>query len=601
MRDEFPFGEPPFDRLTAPERRRLVDSLDLGVYARGAIILRHNEPADCLHVVMRGQVHERDGGETVAVFGPQGVFDFRALYGGGQPHSFAAAEDTLCHLVPAAMVAELARENPAFAEAVYEDFADRLRNLASERSSRELAALTMARVREAYLHQPVAVEGTASLRDAAVAMQRARATCVLVRDGGRTGILTDRDLSDVVVIGGRPASDPAGRHARYDPLTLDRDDPLFRALILMTRHGVNRIVVTEDGGIAGVLEQIDLLGVLSNHSQVIALQVDRAESPEELRKASRDVTALIRTLHATGVKIGFIAELVTELNRRVFRKLFELLAPPDLLANACLIVMGSEGRGEQLLKTDQDNGLILRDGFTCNGLDTATAAFTRHLVDFGYPPCPGNIMVSNPEWTRPLAAMKDALFHWIHRPDEAAQLNLAIFYDAAAVAGDPALLEAARGYLLAKIQDSQMFFTNFARAAVSFDTPSGFLGGLFDRRRSEPVDIKKAAVFPLVHGIRALALEKHLAERNTTERIWALADRGVLDPPFARELADAFAFLSTVRLRAHIDLAEAGGHTDNLVRPDRMTKLDRDQFHDCLGFVRRFKEFIAYHFHLGAH
>ncbi len=603
MSDAFDFSVPPFDRLTPEQQQRLAATLDLGVYVRDSVILSRDEPADCLFVVRQGLVHERRGGEVVAVHGAHDSFDLQALFSDGQARSFVAAEDSLCDLVPRPVLLELARENAAFGAVIQQDFADRLSALASERSNRETAALTMARIRQAYLHPPVFVEAGASLRDAAAAMKRNKASSVLVRDGdpksgGRIGILTGTDLRDLVVLDERPVDSPVGPLARYELLSLDRDDLLFNALILMTKHSVRRLVIMEQGAVAGLLEQTDLLAVLSNHSQVIALQVDRAASPDDLRQASHDIVGLIRTLHGTGVKVSFIADLVTELNRKIFRRLFELLAPPDLLANSCLIVMGSEGRGEQLLKTDQDNGLILRDGYECPTLSQVTDAFTHHLVAFGYPPCPGRIMVSNPEWTRPLAQYKDSLFHWIHRPDEAAQMNLAIFYDAAAVAGDETLLAEAKGYLLGRLQDNQMFFTAFARPALAFDTPSGLFGGLFERRRNEAVDIKKAGIFPIVHGVRALALEKHMAETNTTERIWALADKGVLDRAVAGELADAFTFLSTLRLKAGVDTSVTGTQTDNLVRTEALGKLDRDQFKDCLALVKKFKELLAYHFHL---
>ncbi|QKS53118.1 CBS domain-containing protein [Azospirillum oryzae] len=615
---DFDFGRPPFDLLTEGQRAALAGALDIALYPRDTVILSREEPADALYVVLRGTVQERRGGEVAAVHGPGDRFGLQALYataGGGAgitgARRFVAAEECACHLIPRAALEALAAENPAFGAAILGDFAQRMRDLAALRSNREMAALTMARIRQAYLHPPLFVDAAASLRDAAEAMRQNRASSVLVRGadgamGGTTGILTGTDLRDLVVLDGRPVTDPVGPLARYGLLTLDRDDLLFNALVLMTKHAVRRIVVTENGAIVGLLGQSDLLAVLSNHSQVIGLQVEHATDPADLRRASRSIVELIRTLHATGVKVAFIADLVTELNRRIFRKLFELLAPPELLANSCLIVMGSEGRGEQLLKTDQDNGLILRDGFDCPDLPRIAADFTRHLVEFGYPPCPGNIMVSNPEWTRPLAGYKDALFNWVHRPDEAAQMNLAIFYDAAPVAGDATLLAEAKDYLLSRLQDNQMFFTQFARPTLSFDTPSGLFASLFERRRAEPVDIKKAGIFPIVHGVRALALEKHRAETNTVERIQVLAELGALDRKMAADLVEAFTILSTIRLKARVDLPEEneGGEEgaelaiDNLVHPDRLGKLDRDQFKDCLALVKSFKELIAHHFRL---
>ncbi len=604
MPEAFDFAVPPFDRLTLAEQQRLSESLDLGVYTRGAVILRRDEQADCLFVVLKGLVHERHGGETTGSFGPQDAFDIRALFGSGQSHSFVAAEDTICYLVPRGLLIELARDNPGFGAFVYQDFAERLRTLATERSTRELAALTMARIRQAYLQPPLFLSEAATLRDAVAAMREAHATSAIVRHGApgtQPSIVTESEILDAVVLNGAAADAPIGGVARPILLMIDRDDLLLKALVLMTKHADRRVVVTERGEIAGILEHTDLLGVLSNHSQVIALKIDRASTPADLGRASQDVLGLIRSLHATGVKVSLIAELVTELNRRIFRRLFELIAPADLVANSCLVVMGSEGRGEQVLKTDQDNGLILRDGFTHPDLERVTAALSEHLAAFGYPPCPGGIMASNPDWTRPLGAYKEALFRWITRADEQTVLNLAIFYDAAPVAGDPEILKEAKRYLLDRIQDNQRFFHTFARPALAFDTPSGLFAGLFERRRSEPIDIKKAAIFPIVHGVRAMALEARLVETSTLQRLWALAERGAIDPGFAQELEEAFLFLCAARLGARVDSDPAAGHIDNRVRLDAMTKMDRDQFRDCLAIVKRFKDVISHHFHLNLH
>ena len=159
------------------------------------------------------------------------------------------------------------------------------------------------------------------------------------------------------------------------------DDFLFNALLRMTRHNINRLVIRDGPTIQGVLEQIDLLSYLSNHSHLIALQIERAQSKEEIKWASRDLVNVIRDLNAKGIKIRYIMQLVSELNKKMLRKLFELLAPPELLDNSCLLVLGSEGREEQVLKTDQDNALILRDEFSHPELARITAEFTESLLE----------------------------------------------------------------------------------------------------------------------------------------------------------------------------------------------------------------------------
>src|SRR5947208_997054 len=123
---------------------------------------------------------------------------------------------------------------------------------------------------------------------------------------------------------------------------------------------------------------------------------------------------LVALLHQGGTKVSLIATLVQELSAKLLERAWQLIAPPDLVANSCLFVMGSEGRGEQLLKTDQDNGLILRDGYSAPAnLEAICSHFSAALRDFGYPNCPGNIMVSNPVWRQPASDFARMTRQWL--------------------------------------------------------------------------------------------------------------------------------------------------------------------------------------------
>lgn len=599
----FCFDLPPFDRLRNSERERLGAGADLGYYPKDTVILHRLAPVDGLYVIARGQVQERRGRDVIMAYGVGDVFAVAALVEADASSTFVAVDETFCHIIPKPLFADLLRANAGFADFYFDDICARLRAVATVHASREMASLMMTRIGQAYMHPPLYVNGVTSAREAVALMKARNVNALLVRDSAdgreRVGVLTGTDLREAVILEGRPPSAPVGAMARYDLIVLNVNDLLINALVLMAKHSVRRVVVKDADTIAGVLEQVDLLAFLSNHSQIIAVQVDRATTPEELIKAGGDVIGLIRALHSTGVKVRFIAELVTELNRKVFRRLFELLAPPEVQENICLIVMGSEGRGEQLLKTDQDNGLIVRDGFLWPELEAFSHRFTETLIAMGYPPCEGRIMVSNPEWSKSVSDYCNSLHGWIHQPDEAAQLNLAIFYDAAAVAGDPALLAQVKGYLMERLADNKAFFAHFARPTLSFETPVGLMATLFaDREARHHIDIKKAGIFPLVHGIRSLALENRLTLTNTEDRLWALEDKGILDRKTVTEILGALEFMQVVRLEAHIDAAGAGTQSDNIVHLDALTKIDRDTFKDCLHVVKTFKEFITYHFKL---
>ncbi|EWY38459.1 hypothetical protein N825_13305 [Skermanella stibiiresistens SB22] len=609
MPEALSFTSTPFDRLTEGERDRVAAAADLAVWPKGATIPTTpgttnpgpttsggTDGAERLHVVLKGLVHELNGTEVLAAYGPGESFDVKALLGSPGTNVFVAREDTVCHLLPRETFLDLIRANPPFGAWFHQEMVERLRDLAVRQANREMTSFMMARIRQAYIHPATYVAPDCTARDAVAAMKATRSTSLLVRDGkgGPVGILSDRDLRDAVILDGAPTHSPVGPLASYSMISLEIDDFLFNALVVMTKHGIRRVVVTEGETIVGILEQVDLLGFLSNNSHIVAIRVERASDLVDLRAASAEIPTLIQALHGNGVKVQFIAEMVTALNRRIFAKLFELLAPPDLVANSCLIVMGSEGRGEQILKTDQDNGLILRDGYTCPGLDAITAEFSKGLIEFGYPPCPGGIMVNTPEWTRPLAGYRSAIHGWVHHPDESAQLNLAIFYDAAAVAGDASLLDQARDYLIDTLSSNDMFFSHFARPTLSFDTPIG----LFSHLKGEQLDIKKGGIFPLVHGVRSLALEKRLTERNTIDRIHALQALNVFDATMATELKEALLALLELRLKLRLAEGDIGTQTDNLIRPDRLNRLERDQLKDSLSIVKRFKEFVTYHFHL---
>jgi CBS domain-containing protein len=380
---------------------------------------------------------------------------------------------------------------------------------------------------------------------------------------------------------------------------MEPGDFLFNALLRMTHHNVNRLVIHDGKTIRGVLEQIDLLSYLSNHSHLIALQIDRARSREDLKWASRDLVNVIRDLHDKGIKIRYIMQLVSELNKKLLRKLFALLAPPELLENACLLVLGSEGREEQVLKTDQDNALILRDGFSFPDLERVTREFTESLIDFGYPRCPGNIMVSNPYWTKSVAAFKDELFQWIVHPTHDSFLQFAIFFDATAVAGDENLLRHVKDHMYRLLGDHQSFYSQFAKSTVAFETPLGFFTNFVVEKDRDELDIKKGGIFPIVHGARSLALEYRLPQTHTVDRIMALSQRNLFKPSFGVELIEVFTYLSTLRAEAGLRKIKQGIPQDNYLNPKDLNKLQREVLRDSFKIVNEFKKFITYHFKLG--
>ncbi|MFO1218093.1 MAG: putative nucleotidyltransferase substrate binding domain-containing protein [Burkholderiaceae bacterium] len=465
-------------------------------------------------------------------------------------------------------------------------------------AQREMLSLVTARIRDAYIRKPVFVDGALDVVRACRRMAEQKTTFVLVRDGERLGMFTTTDLLHALA-GPRDVHQlPVRECARFDLVAVDPDTDLFEALWLMVRHRVHRLVVREGGAVRGVLGQLDLVSLVANHSHIVAVQIDEATSVAELKAAAQRIDEMVGLLHEGGIKIERITRLVSELNTRLFAKLWQLVAPPELIADSCLLVMGSEGRGEQILKTDQDNALLLRDGVDVDGIDAIVARFSAGLAELGYPPCPGGIMVTNPMWRQPVSGFRATLRDWVFGADPDGPMRLAIFFDASCVAGDPKLLEAARQHLQNILVDNDAFLARFAAAADQFADGSPWWSWLSTRRDEQVLDLKKLGTFPIVHGVRAFALKHRVNAVGTAERIRELVALGVLDEPLARDLVDALHFMMALKLAHQLRERRLGQPPSNLVRPSELGTLEREPLQDALAIIKRFRAHLRQQFRL---
>src|SRR5947207_5785394 len=438
MPNAFDFAASPFDCLDTAEQQIVRDSVDIAYFREGETILDPAIDALYLFVIIKGHVTQFDREELVATYGPNDCFDGRSLVAGRASSRFLAAEEVVAYQLARAAVNALISRNAMFGALLFSDLSNKLSALAQRHSQREMQALTMSRVEEAFLRPAHVVDGGADIVAVARVMQTQRTSSVLVRDRERLGIFTNTGLQRAFVDGRSLNALPVRDLASFDLVTIAPDAPLFDALALMIQHQVHRLVVAQGDRIAGLLEQLDLLSFLSNHSYVITVQIVQARDLDALKDAAAKITRFVALLYRGGTRVSQIGKLVQALNAKLFERAWQLIAAPELLADSCLFVMGSEGRGEQLLKTDQDNGLILRDGATATATAIADACrrFSLALRDFGYPDCPGGIMVSNPNWRRSERDFSVTVRNWLLRPDPEGLMALAIFIDAYAVAGD---------------------------------------------------------------------------------------------------------------------------------------------------------------------
>ncbi len=608
MPNAFNFAVSPFDCLTDAQQRLVRDSVDIDYVTEGTVLLAAGEAPSHLFVLIKGFVQQWDGSELVATCGPDDCFDGRALVAGKASHRFVADEEVLAYRLAKATVMELISANATFGALLFADLSKKLSALAQRQGDRELRALTMARVDQAVVRPAHVVEASTDIVSVVRRFAEQRITSVLVSDrdeGGqpRLGIFTPAGLQRAILSGTPLEQLPVGSLASHPLVTVASNAPLYDALATMIRHRVQRVVVTgADGQVSGVLEQLDLLSFLSNQSYLVFRRIIEARDLGELRDAAAQILQVMALLRRGGTRVAQIAHLVGELNAKLFERAWQLIAPADLVANSCLFVMGSEGRGEQLLRTDQDNGLILRDGYEPPpDLESICTRFSAALAEFGWPECPGKIMLSNPEWRRSTSDFAQAVRRWLLIPSPETLMALAIFIDARAVSGDQALLAQVRDALFALVVDNDALLARFAAAINAFEGGSGWWMRLFGPEDEHRLDLKKAGIFPVVHGVRALALAHRISATGTADRLDALVGQGVLDASQATSLVDSLHFLMGVKLEQGLRLLDRGQVPEgSLVSLERLSSLDRDLLKDALGVVKRFKAMLRQRFRLDA-
>ncbi|MEN9905605.1 MAG: hypothetical protein RLZZ555_2170 [Pseudomonadota bacterium] len=607
MPDSFNFSASPFDCLTAEERRLVRRSLDVAYYRKGDVLLAPGKAPTHLFVIIKGHVAQWDGEELVGSHGPDDCFDGRSLLAGKVSDRFVASEEVVCYELRQQAVTELIAANARFGALLFSDLGHKLSELSQRQSQHEMQSLTLARVDQAFVRPAHQVDATDDVVKVVKLMQAQRTSTVLVRDARqpapRLGVFSTTGLQKAI-LDGRPLDQlPVGELATYSLITISPSDQLGDAMALMLSRRVHRVVVVEGDRVLGVLEALDLFSFLSNHSHLIHVQIDQAVDLPALSQAAAQITRMITLMQRSGMRVTLIARLVQQLNARLFERAWQMIAPPGLVANSCLFVMGSEGRGEQLLKTDQDNGLILRDGYQPPAnLAELCERFSRTLSEFGYPECPGRIMVSNPDWRAHQADFARQVREWLILPDPDSLMKLAIFMDAHPVCGDGELLEQVRRGVLALAPDNEAVIGRFASVIMSFgESSQGWWNKLFSLGESDSgMDIKREGIFPLVHGIRSLALARRLTETGTAARIAALVADGTIEPSMGSELSESLSFFMNLKLKAGLAELDTGRTVTGRVDPQQLSSLERDLLKDTLAAVKRFKAVLCQRFHLDA-
>ena len=596
----------PFNNLNTFELDDLVEDLDIVYFKANSIVQAQDSNPEFLYFVLKGLIQEINDDEVLSVYSKGEIFDSVSLIKNHSKNSFVAIEESICYALKKERFMQILSSNQQLENYFFQSISDKLNNNILNEKNKDMANIMIAKVKDAKVHKAVVVDTNKTIYEAAKIIKQEKIPTLLLKDeDGEMYIVTDSDFRQKVILNRMDYDDLVVKIASKGLIYINEDDFLFNAQLQMAKHGLKRVVVKNDhDDIVGILDQISLSSFFATNTFAVSNQIINAETLDELKEASHSFIKIIKSLNAKGVKIEFISKLINQLNKKLLDKLYKILAPKELIGKSCLVVMGSEGRAEQILRTDQDNALIISDDCSISEekLREFTHLFTETLVDFGFPRCEGNIMVSNPYWCRKQSDFKELIYEWVNSPSGDNFMNIAIFYDALCVSGDIEIIKELKNYLFKISSNSQSFYTNFARVINSFDVPLGFFDGFVfnskDEKHKDEIDIKRGGIFIIVQGIRSLSIQNRVLNTNTIKRINSLKELKVLDDESAKELIMAFNILNSLKLKASLEKLDKKEKIDNFVNPNRLTIMEKDLLKESFKIVNKLKKRLENHFKL---
>ena len=598
MPDQFDTSLPPFDRLSPQQQQALKDALDVAYYRAGEIIIDAEQASTQLYIIIKGSIEETsaDDKETYAHYTAEDMFDVRSQLEHRSRHRYTALEDTLCYLLPRDLFVRFYQSNNQFAAYFDTNLARRQQLLDEAHRQQNLAEFILTKVSDDNIQPCLVVPHDTDLKTVTVEMRRKGMDAALVELNStpQYGIVTRTNLLHAVMLDNLSAATPVSRIATTPVISVSKGDFLFNAMLAMTRHKVKRVQVLDGDNVAGMLDLTQVLSLFSTHSHVLTLRIARAETTEELAMAANSQHRLVETLFNNGIHTLFVMELIATVNEQIIDKAFQLVVPPEMHPHCCFMVMGSEGRGEQILKTDQDNALIIQDGIDWPDCQQVMDQLTHTLQQLGYPLCPGKVMVNNPKWVKHQSEWLHTISEYARAGNEATMMELAILADSHAIAGNRSLLSPLQAHLHQQLAEQELLLATFTRPALRFSVPLTLFGNL--KADKEGLDIKRGGIFPIVHGIRALALEHGIADNNTFKRIEQLENRKVLETSTASNLSEALKLFIKIRLRQQLD-HQTNGLQQHL-SISHLSRTERDLLRHSLHVVKKFKEWLGYHYQI---
>jgi CBS domain-containing protein len=629
---------PPFHLLPRKAMDELVRTLIIEYFPKGDTILSPTgSPTQFLYIIRSGGVRfllsEKDGqgGERIYDYRDEGDFFglISLLSGEPSPFTIVAEEDTLCYLIRQEVFKKLLGESPDvflyFTSGPSKGFKQfdtgslpRDPLMRVEPGAEQV--LFTGRIKDVMHTNVFTCPPEETVVGVARRMTERGVGSVIVVDdiGIPMGILTDGDLRSKVLASGKLINQPVIDVMNRPVQSVSPDSFCFEAILSMITNRVKYLPVMDGMKLVGIISEHDLMVSQGNNPVAVIKGFQQAKSIDEIVAIRKNIDLAMWVILEHGGMAKDICELITTLNDHLTQKIITLTEeamvregygrPPAPFA---WLALGSEGRREQTLRTDQDNALIFADD-SSEGEEEARSYFLNlaekvasGLERCGFPRCKGGVMAINPKWCQPLRVWKEYFRHWILDVDYPAEEVLAtfVFFDCRPIYGQYELVTQIAGHILELLDEGNSFAREMAKTAILHKTPLGFFKRLVVEKSGEhknKLNLKLNGLTPLVDAIRTLALGQKVFDTNTLDRISALVEKESLTPAEADDLRDAFNVIMLIRVRHHVNVLRQGGVPDNYVNPDELSIIQRTMLKEAFKTIDRLQGLLEMRYDIKA-
>ncbi|RZJ54799.1 MAG: CBS domain-containing protein [Flavobacterium sp.] len=625
---DFLKGYPPFSFLHQADLEKLSEQISIVYKDKDAVIFAENDKThDSFYVVHKGAVALKKNQKNVVLdMCDEGdIFGLRPLL--AQENYIMEAvthEESILYAIPIAVFKPYALENRNVGNFLIESYASNTKNpysdihkdklygddLLHESMHSDSHSFDLQPIK--YSKKIVTCGPSTTARDIAKIMTKKKVGAILIVDEMLPiGIITDKDLRNKIVTGDYSILTTAETIMTKPVITYPKKMTVTEAQMAMMKSNISYLCLTKDGTVntkaVGILSKHDVMVALGNNPAVLIKALKRAKKAKDIKPIRARIMQLLQGYLDQNIPMTLIAKIITGLNEACTTRVIEISlekmssAPP---AKFAWLALGSQGRSEQMLHTDQDNAIVYENVSDVFKEETKVyfqkfaTLVNKGLFEIGYDYCPAEMMASNPKWCMSLDEWKNQVHHWITNPGKNEVLLSFIFFDYSLTYGDAEITNNLSDFIFETVKANPVFYVHLVSGALQSPSPTGFFRQFLveqDGANKDNFDIKRRALMPLTDAARVLILSHSVKSiSNTAERFEKLAEL----EPNNRELylSCSYSFKALLKFRTKQGLL----HNDSgqFIALETLSKMEKIKLKRTFKTIKELQELISIRFNI---